>query len=81
MEEPEPLAPLTTLRHLRKRANLTQPELAVRAGVSIGTVIRFERATNPKDAESIGVGLLLKIADVLGIPATVLYPRLGEPPA
>jgi transcriptional regulator with XRE-family HTH domain len=62
---------MTTLpnevREARDRANLTQAELAAKAGVSEATYVDFERGNrNPR------LDTLVRVADVLGLRLTVI---------
>ncbi len=50
---------VSNLKKLRKKAKYTQQELAVRSGVSLGSIKRFERTGK------ISLEALLKIAHVL----------------
>ena len=53
---------------LRKKAQLTQPELATRAGVSISTVYRAERSD-----DSIGPRMVARIALALSVQPDAIY--------
>jgi len=58
------MAPLSqTLRRERRRAGLTQEELAEAAGVGINTIRRIEQG----EIEEPRVSTLRKLADALGI--------------
>lgn len=64
---------------LRRAASLTQPELAVRAGVSTSTVYRAEQS----DA-SIGPRTVARLAAALSVDPSEIYdgevlPRAGQP--
>ncbi len=63
----------TRIRQLRKRANLTQPELAEKIGVHEMTVRRWESGQRSPRIEEIQ-----KLAAVLGVPVTEL---LSDSPA
>ncbi len=51
------------LRDLRKRALMTQEQLAERSGIAVSTVIRIER----NQVEPRG-GTIRKLAEALGVP-------------
>ena len=56
------------LRRIRRRADLTQEEVADRAGVSRQTIISIERGRyNPS------IGLALTLAEVLGVPVEEMF--------
>ncbi len=57
------------LRETRKRALLTQQELAERSGVGVTTIIRIERNQVEPHARTIR-----KLADALGIDPKELFP-------
>ena len=64
---------------LRKAAGLTQPELALRAGVSVSTLFRAE-SCDP----AIGPRMIARIAAALSVEATEIYsggvlPTAGQP--
>lgn len=61
------------LRRARLAAGLEQPELAARVGVNQSQVSDWERGYN-----GCRLGMLHKLAEALGIPATALM--LGDEP-
>ena len=63
-----------TVRDLRKRALLTQEELAERSGVGIATIIRIERnQVEPRGST------VRKLAEALGVePAELVRARWSE---
>jgi transcriptional regulator with XRE-family HTH domain len=70
------------VRRLRRRTNLTQEELAERAGVDWRTVQDVERART-----NLTLAVLVSLADALGVdprallrPAPLPPPRTGRPP-
>lgn len=77
------------LQAFRKEAGLTQSEVALRLGVTQQTYSTLER-----NAETVGVGRLLKLLGILGVelvlskpssaadsPTTTPQPDLGDKPA
>lgn len=77
------------LQAFRKEAGLTQSEVALRLGVTQQTYSTLER-----NAESVGVGRLLKLLGILGVelvlskpaseadsPTTTRQPDQGDTPA
>jgi transcriptional regulator with XRE-family HTH domain len=68
--------PLPGLRAARRRAFLTQAELAVRAGVGLSTILRLERGDIPA-----AFSTARKLADALGIAPDVLARPAVEGPA
>jgi len=69
MDEPE-LHPLT---EARKRAGLTQADLAERVGVHRVTIARLEGGAEP------GVTLALQLADALFVPLGFLWEAPDDP--
>jgi transcriptional regulator with XRE-family HTH domain len=64
--------PLPGLRAARRRAFLTQAELAARAGVGLSTILRLEQGDVPA-----AFATARKLADALGVAPDVL----ARPPA
>lgn len=68
---------MSRLQELRKRAGLTQQELAVRAGVSLGAIAQLEsgRRRFPR------IKTALAIARVLGVEVEEIWPpdRSSDP--
>ncbi len=62
------------LAEYRKSTHLTQVQLAERIGVSVDTIIRWERGyREPKTSQ------LLKLAEILGCTAMDLLGETGDP--
>ena len=59
------------IRKARQRANLTQPELAVAAGLGLGTIRRIETGF----LDGLQLHNLLRLAKGLGVPLTI---KLGN---
>lgn len=59
----------TLLRAFRKESGLTQSEVALRLGVTQQTYSTLER-----NAESVGVGRLLKLLGILGVELVLSKP-------
>lgn len=57
----------------RARAHLSQEQLAERAGVSRPTISRIERA-----AADVGIEVVQRIADALGVAVSELFVAVGE---
>lgn len=62
------------LKLARQRAKMTQPQLAERLGVSLGTVQAIEN--NP--SHEIGIDRLVEIIEILGTQPSIVMPTLGE---
>lgn len=60
------------IRKCRKEADLTQSELAELAGVSLATILRYERGDNPSEKN------LLKISEALNTDFSPGKDRLRE---
>lgn len=67
----------THCRRLRTKAGLSMIELAVKAGVSPGTIQRLEYASSPDEVEHITIGSVIKVSDALGVRPWQLYAELG----
>lgn len=65
---------MSTLRDVRKRAGLTQEDLAERAGLAQSVVSRAEKGS------TIAEESLIKLASVLGVSADELRPEGGDVP-
>jgi DNA-binding XRE family transcriptional regulator len=64
------------LTELRKRAGLSQPQLAEKSGVPVSTIRQFEQGRREPT-----YGTLTKLASGLGLSLSAFDPVLGEPPA
>ena len=73
-----PNKPITRCRELRDRADLTLVELAAAARVSIDLIRRWEGATNEEQVSHLKMDGLERIAEVLGVVPSTIYPRLGR---
>ncbi|KYF47535.1 Cro/Cl family transcriptional regulator [Sorangium cellulosum] len=63
------------VRRIRIKRGMTQQELADAAGVALRFLQEIERAKS-----NIGVGVLVKLADVLGVRPGVLFHQRELPP-
>ena len=64
------------LKLARQRAKMTQPQLAERLGVSLGTVQAIEN--NP--SHEIGIDRLVETIEILGTQPSIVMPSLGDNP-
>lgn len=62
------------LKLARKRAKMTQAEVAERLDVSLGTMQAIEN--NPE--HEIGIDRLVQLIDILGTQPSIVMPQLGE---
>ncbi|XYH95542.1 helix-turn-helix domain-containing protein [Sorangium sp. So ce1128] len=62
------------VRRLRLKRGMTQQELAETAGIALRFLQEIERAKT-----NVGVAVLVKLADVLGVPPGVLFRRRERP--
>jgi transcriptional regulator with XRE-family HTH domain len=60
---------MASLRSLRRRARLTQLELAGRAGLEVSTIARLERGVMPNPTKQ----TLEKLAHGLGVPPLAVW--------
>ncbi|WP_437667505.1 helix-turn-helix domain-containing protein [Sorangium sp. So ce1182] len=56
------------VRRIRLKRGMTQQELANAAGIALGFLQKVERAKT-----NVGVAVLVRLADVLGVPPGVLF--------
>jgi transcriptional regulator with XRE-family HTH domain len=70
---PAPKTPLTPLGRARRKAKLTQAQLAERAGISQAHLSNLEIGKN----EPAGLQTALALADALGVDVRKLWPALA----
>ena len=68
--------PQTNLKRLRKRAGITQGELARRSGVSVRTIQQYEQRR--KDVNKAQLETVLALAQALGCALEQLYERVAS---
>jgi transcriptional regulator with XRE-family HTH domain len=66
------------LRTLRLERGLTQQELAVKAGLAVGTVARLETKPQPNRPGGTSTLTLEKIARALDVPMSALFDSNGD---
>ncbi|WP_437596564.1 helix-turn-helix transcriptional regulator [Sorangium sp. So ce590] len=63
------------VRRIRLKRGMTQQELASAAGIALGFLQKVERAKT-----NVGVAVLVRLADVLGVRPGVLFRQRELPP-
>lgn len=67
---------ITRVKELRGELGLTQMGLAVKAGLSLGTVRHIEAASDLAELSQVGVGRLFELANALQTTPVGLMPSL-----